>query len=120
MFHDEHIHDPKLMLIVGSLGLAVNIIGLFLFAGHGHSKRDVMAPPRNPVSNVGHGGHGHSHGGSPDSEKKPLRLTPTSAESSSPTDEELQQTPSNDSDNDEALAITPKLRTYAVYHKELL
>ena len=46
MFHDEHIHDPDLMLIVGGVGLAVNLIGLFLFQGHGHSH--------------GHG-HGHSH-----------------------------------------------------------
>ena len=44
IFHDEHIHDPDLMLIVGGVGLAVNLIGLFLFQGHGH----------------GHG-HGHSH-----------------------------------------------------------
>jgi len=48
MFHNEHIHDPDLMLIVGGIGLGVNLIGLGLFhGGHGHS----------------HGGHGHSHGG---------------------------------------------------------
>ncbi|XP_035215561.1 zinc transporter 1-like [Stegodyphus dumicola] len=39
----EEIHDPLLILYVGSFGLLVNIIGLFLFHGHGHS----------------HGGHGH-------------------------------------------------------------
>ncbi|UYV76373.1 SLC30A1 [Cordylochernes scorpioides] len=37
--HDE-IHNPKLILVVGVLGLIMNIIGLFLFhqhgAGHGH------------------------------------------------------------------------------------
>ncbi len=38
-----------LLLIVGAVGLAVNIIGLFLFQGHGHSH--------------GGEGHGHSHGG---------------------------------------------------------
>ena len=44
----------KELLIVGGIGLVINIIGLFLFhqdghshGGHGHS----------------HGGHGHSHGG---------------------------------------------------------
>lgn len=42
MFHDEHIHNPDLMLIVGGVGLLVNLIGLLLFHGHGH---------------------GHSHGG---------------------------------------------------------
>ncbi|KAL3841499.1 hypothetical protein ACJMK2_019633 [Sinanodonta woodiana] len=40
----EEIKDPKLLLIVGCAGLAVNIIGLFLFHDQSH-------------------GHGHSHGG---------------------------------------------------------
>lgn len=31
----EEIKDPKLLLIVGSLGLAVNLIGLCLFHEHG-------------------------------------------------------------------------------------
>lgn len=35
MFHDEHIHDPDLMLIVGSIGLVINLVGLLLFHGHG-------------------------------------------------------------------------------------
>ena len=35
MAHDEHIKDPKLMLIVGGLGLAINLVGLCLFSGHG-------------------------------------------------------------------------------------
>lgn len=43
----EEVDNPILVLIVGSIGLVVNIIGLFLFHQHGHS----------------HGGHGHSHGG---------------------------------------------------------
>lgn len=42
----EKIHDPKLLLIVGSMGLLVNLIGLCLFHDHGHSHG---------------GGHGHSH-----------------------------------------------------------
>jgi Co/Zn/Cd efflux system component len=46
-FYDpEEIHDPQMILIVGALGLLVNLLGLLLFAEHGHS----------------HGGHGHSHG----------------------------------------------------------
>ncbi|XP_050521017.1 zinc transporter 1 [Daktulosphaira vitifoliae] len=38
------IHDPKFIAVVGTLGLFVNILGLFLFHAHGS-------------------GHGHSHGG---------------------------------------------------------
>lgn len=41
------VRNPKLVVVVGSLGLASNIVGLFLFHEHGHS----------------HGGHSHSHGG---------------------------------------------------------
>ncbi|KAF9178128.1 hypothetical protein BGZ51_008095 [Haplosporangium sp. Z 767] len=49
-FKPEDIEEPKLVLIVGSIGLACNLLGLVLFhdhAGHGH--------------NHGHS-HGHSHG----------------------------------------------------------
>lgn len=42
----EEVGRPKLVLIVGAVGLALNVAGLVLFADHGHS----------------HGGHGHSHG----------------------------------------------------------
>lgn len=42
----QEVSQPKLVLIVGCLGLASNIVGLFLFHDHGHS----------------HGGGGHSHG----------------------------------------------------------
>lgn len=42
----EEVEQPKLVLIVGAVGLALNVAGLALFADHGHS----------------HGGHGHSHG----------------------------------------------------------
>lgn len=45
----EGIEDPTLVLVVGSVGLLVNVIGLFLFHQHGHSH--------------GGGSHGHSHGG---------------------------------------------------------
>ncbi|KAF2154631.1 cation efflux protein [Myriangium duriaei CBS 260.36] len=44
----QEVSQPKLVLIVGCLGLASNIVGLFLFHDHGHG---------------GHShGHGHSHG----------------------------------------------------------
>ncbi|KAF1351155.1 cation efflux protein [Delphinella strobiligena] len=41
----QEVSQPKLILIVGCLGLASNIVGLFLFHDHGHS----------------HGGHSHGH-----------------------------------------------------------
>ncbi|GAC97480.1 zinc/cadmium resistance protein [Pseudozyma hubeiensis SY62] len=40
------VSNPKLVIIVGSLGLASNLVGLLLFHDHGHA----------------HGGHSHSHG----------------------------------------------------------
>lgn len=45
-FRPEVIEQPKLVLIVGLVGLAINFIGLLLFAGAGHV----------------HHGHAHSHG----------------------------------------------------------
>ena len=45
---DEIIEDPDLLLIVGGIGLGINIIGLFMFGSHSHGHS--------------HGGHGHSHG----------------------------------------------------------
>ena len=44
--------DPKLVMIVGVIGLVINVIGLFMFGGgHGHSH------------GVDDGGaHGHAHG----------------------------------------------------------
>lgn len=45
----KDIEDPKLILVVGSVGLGVNLIGLVLFHEHGHSHGG------------GGGGHGHSH-----------------------------------------------------------
>lgn len=46
----QEVSNPKLILIVGSFGLASNIIGLFLFHDHGHSH-----------GGHSHGGHAHSH-----------------------------------------------------------
>ena len=45
----EEVENPVLVLIVGSIGLVVNIVGLFLFHQHGHGHSH------------GGGGHGHSH-----------------------------------------------------------
>lgn len=41
LYEVDEIHNPKLILYVGCSGLAVNVIGLFLFHehGHGHSHR---------------------------------------------------------------------------------
>ncbi|GAU95565.1 hypothetical protein RvY_07164 [Ramazzottius varieornatus] len=62
-FHEnEGISNPKLVLIVGCIGLAVNLVGLLLFHqhtggdGHGHGH--------------GHGGHSPSHDHSKDAKKK--------------------------------------------------
>ena len=48
-YEPEDIHNPVNILIVGALGLLVNLLGLCLFhehgGAHGHS----------------HGGHGHGH-----------------------------------------------------------
>ena len=61
----EPIENVNLLLIVGSVGLGINIIGLFLFQGfhghshggmsHGHSHGGQISPDENS--------HGHSHGG---------------------------------------------------------
>ncbi|XP_072543631.1 zinc transporter 1a [Salminus brasiliensis] len=48
-FTEPHeIESPLVVVAVGALGLAVNLLGLCMFRGHAH----------------GGGGHGHSHGGS--------------------------------------------------------
>lgn len=46
----ESIHNPILVLIVGAIGLLINVLGLLLFHRHGHEHSH------------GGGGHGHSHG----------------------------------------------------------
>ncbi|KAG0375911.1 hypothetical protein BGX24_008499 [Mortierella sp. AD032] len=85
-FKSEVIEDPKLVLIVGGIGLVCNLLGLVLFhdhAGHGHS----------------HGGHSHSHGHKHAHEKKshskkpkaaitsPTSSTPSTSPTPSDTDE---------------------------------
>lgn len=49
------VKSPKMILIVGFLGLLSNIVGLFLFHEHGHSHGHTH-------------GHGHSHGSNLDLE----------------------------------------------------
>lgn len=55
MVEVEEIQNPWLVLIVGGVGLAVNLVGLCMFHGHGHGH-----------SHGGHShgdhGHGHAHG----------------------------------------------------------
>ena len=71
----EEIENPMLVLIVGVIGLVVNLFGMFLFhqTGHGHSHGGLSHSHShgggggNP-QNHSHGGHshsdhGHSHGG---------------------------------------------------------
>ena len=43
LFEEKEIHDPKLLLYVGCIGLLINIVGLFVF-GHGHSHNVPTIP----------------------------------------------------------------------------
>lgn len=45
------INNVNALLIVGGIGLGINLLGLLIFGGHGHSHGG------------GHGGHGGGHGG---------------------------------------------------------
>jgi len=49
-FSTPEISNPKLVVIVGSLGLASNIVGLFLFHDIGHSHSHGESPPSKPPS----------------------------------------------------------------------
>jgi zinc transporter 1 len=58
--HPPALDRPDLVLIVGGLGMLVNLIGMVMFCGHAHGGH-------------GHshgGGHGHSHGDKENEEKK--------------------------------------------------
>ncbi|CAF3553772.1 unnamed protein product [Adineta steineri] len=66
-FQPESIKNVNLLLIVGSIGLGINIIGLFLFQGfHGHSHGGSSHGHSHGKSSHGHSheekSHGHSHG----------------------------------------------------------
>ncbi|UMM42098.1 hypothetical protein L5515_018062 [Caenorhabditis briggsae] len=49
LFNAHLITHPLQVMIIGAIGLVINIYGMFNLSGHGHSH--------------GGGGHGHSHGG---------------------------------------------------------
>ncbi|KIW83535.1 hypothetical protein Z517_02780 [Fonsecaea pedrosoi CBS 271.37] len=54
----QPVSNPKLVLIVGCLGLASNILGLFLFHEHGHSHGEKEQTHEDPVRSAEEG-HGH-------------------------------------------------------------
>jgi len=68
-FHHEHIHNMDWVLIVGGLCLAINVIGLCIFAHHGHD-------------------HGHHHGDGDDAEHGPSEVVGSSASEDSHGDHE--------------------------------
>jgi zinc transporter 1 len=49
-FSTPEISNPRLVVVVGSLGLASNIVGLFLFHEHGHSHGAASVPSSTPSS----------------------------------------------------------------------
>ncbi|KXT07537.1 hypothetical protein AC578_10137 [Pseudocercospora eumusae] len=59
----QEVSNPKLVLIVGCLGLASNLIGLVLFHDHSHSHGGHSHGPSNEVRHAeeGHAGHHHGH-----------------------------------------------------------
>ncbi|EFQ25378.1 cation diffusion facilitator family transporter [Colletotrichum graminicola] len=52
-FDPPQIDNPQLILIVGSFGLASNLVGFFVLGGHGHSHGDDHSHD--------HGEHAHAH-----------------------------------------------------------
>ena len=57
----QKVSNPKLVLIVGCLGLASNILGLFLFHDHGHSHGgEGHSDEENPIRSAEEG-HSHVH-----------------------------------------------------------
>ncbi|KAF9980254.1 hypothetical protein BGZ75_008652 [Mortierella antarctica] len=114
-FKPEDIENPKLVLIVGSIGLACNLLGLVLFhdhAGHGHS----------------HGGHshshshGHSHGKTAMTAKKQGSLSSSSAATATATTAHIsdsgkvsKHTMEGEDGSEKAVARRPSLR----YHSSL-
>jgi zinc transporter 1 len=62
-FEPQEVSQPKLILIVGCLGLASNIMGLFLFHEHGHGHSHGGHSHENDDETVrAEEGHAHSHG----------------------------------------------------------
>lgn len=54
------ITNPKLILIVGSLGLASNLAGFFVLGGHGHSHGHEEHDHSHDVIRAAEEGHGHA------------------------------------------------------------
>ncbi|KAI8830740.1 zinc/cadmium resistance protein [Chytriomyces cf. hyalinus JEL632] len=55
------IENPKMVLIVGCVGLGVNLLGMFLFGGHVHHDHGDHGHDHHSHSHThSHGGHGHS------------------------------------------------------------
>lgn len=52
-FEPQEVNNPQLILIVGCLGLASNLVGFFVLGGHGHSHGH---------GDDEHSGHGDDHG----------------------------------------------------------
>jgi len=57
----EEIENPVLVLIVGSIGLVVNLFGILLFhqTGHGHSHGGMLHSHSHGHSHSGNDGHSH-------------------------------------------------------------
>ncbi|KAF3764393.1 cation efflux protein [Cryphonectria parasitica EP155] len=58
-FEPPEISNPKLILIVGSLGLASNLVGFLVLGGHGHSHGHEHGDEEHGHEHAH--GHGHSH-----------------------------------------------------------
>lgn len=66
-FEVQEVSNPKLVLIVGSIGLVFNIMGLFLFHQHDHGVGDEHDHSHDELGEAeaghahDHSGHAHSH-----------------------------------------------------------
>ncbi|KAF1912608.1 zinc/cadmium resistance protein-like protein [Ampelomyces quisqualis] len=58
----QEVSHPKLILIVGSMGLASNIVGLFLFHDHGHGHSHGGHSHGHDAHSAAEEGHSHDHG----------------------------------------------------------
>ncbi|KAA8574759.1 hypothetical protein EYC84_004009 [Monilinia fructicola] len=60
-FDPPEITEPRLILIVGSLGLASNLAGFFVLGGHGHSHGPGDGHSHGDEIHAAEEGHAHSH-----------------------------------------------------------
>ena len=58
----QHVSQPKLVLIVGCLGLASNLLGLLLFHDHGHGGHSHGPEGHGDAVKDAEEGHSHTHG----------------------------------------------------------